>query len=135
MSKEFGVFSVNDAKEIKRRVLSGNRTSLPSVNSGEQLENRYFGVLNEDLDAAANPLNDPSTAQVRIIRYLSRIERTMELVPGDSGLITIVHRCSEIEYERGTFVVIDRMQDEWYISGSDCNANDDLIEALDELDD
>lgn len=133
MSKEFGVFSVNDAKEIKRRVLSGDRTSLPSVNSGEQLENRYFGVLNEDLAAAANPLTEPETAQVRIIKYLSRKDRTMELVPGDSGLLTVVHRCSEIEYERGTFVVVDRMQDEWYISGSDCSANEDNITALDAL--
>jgi len=133
MSKEFGVFSVGDAKEIKRRVLSGNRTSLPSVNSGEQLENRYFGVLNEDLSAAANPLTSPTTGQVRLLRYLSRKDRTMELVPGDSGLLDIVHRCSEIEYERGTFVVIDRMQDEWFISGANCGPDDSLITLLNAL--
>jgi len=130
MSKEFGVFSVNDAKEIKRRVLSGNRTSLPSVNSGEQLADKYYGVLTEDLDAATNPLTGPATAQVRILRYDVVIDRTIKLATGDAALLTVVNRCQDIYYSRGTLVVVERIMNEWHISGSDCNSQASLLAAL-----
>lgn len=134
MSKEFGVFSVNDAKEIKRRVLSGDRTSLPSVNSGEQLTNKYYGVLTANLGNATNTLTSPSTAYVRIIKYIDVIARTTELATGDSALLLVVNRCKSVSYTRGTLVVVERIMNEWYISGSDCDSQSSLIAALDALD-
>lgn len=133
MSKEFGVFSVNDAKEIKRRVLSGNRASLPSINSGEQLVNKYYGVLTSNLGNASNTLTNPSTAYVRIIKYIDVIARTTELATGDSALLLVVNRCKSVSYTRGTLVIVERIMNEWYISGSDCNSQSSLIAALDAL--
>lgn len=133
MSKEFGVFSVNDAKEIKRRVLSSNRTSLPSVNSGEQLEDEYYAVLTEDLVAATDPLTGFTECVVRLLKYDDYSARSMRLVESDSGLLTVIHRYEGIEADRGSLVVVKKLKNEWCVRAIDCDASATLIAALDEL--
>jgi len=130
---EYGMYSVKDAKAIHAKVLGGDRTSSVGATGSQLLADKYYGVLTEDLDAATNPLTDPATAEVRILRYDVVIDRTIKLATGDGALLTVVNRCKDIDYERGTLVVVERIMNEWYISGSDCSANDDNIEALDEL--
>lgn len=120
MSKEFGVFSVNDAKEIKRRVLSGDRTSLPSVNSGEQLENRYFGVLTENLAAATNPYGGWTSANVRVLKYSDYIARNMEPAAGDNALLEVINRSTSLSASSGKFVIIEKIGTEWAFIWVDC---------------
>lgn len=120
MSKEFGVFSVGDAKEIKRRVLGNDRASLPSVNSSEYQENRYYGVLAENLAAATNPYGGWTSAKVRVLRYSNYIARNMEPATGDNALIEVINRSTSLSSSSGKFVIIEKVGTEWTFIWVDC---------------
>ena len=134
MSKEYAALSVATAKMLidstrKRGGSSGN--GMPQT--APTLQKEYYAVLTEDLDVATHPLTGATTAQVRLIRYTDRILREMELVPGDGGVLTVVNRCTEIEYERGTLVIIRDMNGEWLVAGSNCGPDSVLITLLNAL--
>jgi hypothetical protein len=133
MTLEFGAFSVSDAKIIRQRVLGDSRKIPLTTDSKTTLQKQYYGVLTEDLDAATHALTGATTAKVRIIRHLDRAARTMELAPGDGALYTVVNRCTEIEFERGTFVIFSDVSGEWVITGANCGPDSSLIAALNAL--
>lgn len=130
---EYGMYNVKDAKAIHAKVLGGDRTSSVGATGSQLLADKYYGVLTENLAAATNPLTSPATAQVRILRYDVVIDRTIRLATGDAALLTVVNRCKDVTYERGTLVVVERIMNEWFISGSDCDSQTELIAALDAL--
>jgi len=130
---EYGMYSVKDAKAIHAKVLGNDRTSSVGSTGSQLLADRYYGVLTANLAKATSALTSPSFSTVRILRYLSVIDYTVKLAEGEGALLTVVNRCKDIEYTRGTLVVVERIMNEWYISGSDCSAQIVLINALDNL--
>jgi hypothetical protein len=135
MTQEFGVYDPATAKEIKRRVMGGDRVSPNDYSAArdQRSEDRYYAVLTEALPAASNPLTGARNVIVRLLKDLDYEDGTKELVEGDQGLITVKHRFEYISAPKGTLVVIDKVHAEWFISGMDCKASPTLLAALAEL--
>jgi hypothetical protein len=135
MTQEFGVYDPATAKEIKRRVMGDDRVSPNDYSTArdQRSENRYYAVLTAALPAASNPLTGSRSVNVRLIKDSVYEEGTMELVEGDQGLLTVKHRFEYISAPKGTLVVVDRVQAEWFILGMDCKASPTLLAKLAEL--
>lgn len=134
MSRELGVFSVNDARIIRRRVLGESRSSGGGdLGDDAKEESEYYAVLNEDMDAATNPLDGFVEVEVRILKYDDYDANKMVVVTDDSGLFTVIHRWEGVSGERGTLVTIKKIREEWSISGIDCSPSAALIAALDAI--
>lgn len=135
MTQEFGVYDPTTAKEIKRRVMGDDRVSpndYSTVND-QRSENRYYAVLTAALPAASNPLTGARNVNVRLIKTDDYEDGTMKLVEGEQGLLEVKHRFEYISAPKGTLVVIDRVQTEWFILGMDCKASPTLLAKLAEL--
>ncbi len=136
MTHEFGVYNPAVAKEIKRRVMGDDRVSPINYSTArdQKLENEYYAVITEDADAATSPLDGFTEVEVRILKYDDYAARSLKLVEGPSGLITVIHRFEGVELTRGTFVTIRKFREEWKFDSIDCEPSDALITALDALD-
>lgn len=121
MSKEFGVFGVNDARLIRQRVLGDARSTM-SGDGGDNVthQNRYYGVLTENLAAATNPYAGWTSAEVRILRYTDRSSRNMEPAPGDNALLEVINRSTSLSASSGKFVIIEQVGLEWSFIWVDC---------------
>lgn len=135
MTKEFGVYDPSTAKEIKRRVMNDDRVSPNSYSTiyDQKFENEYYAVVNANADPATNPLNDFSEVVVRLLQYDNYAIRSMKLVEGDTGLITVIHRFEGVSLERGMLVTIKKFREEWKFDSIDCSPSAALIAALDAL--
>jgi hypothetical protein len=135
MTQEFGVYDPATAKEIKRRVMGDDRVSPNEYSSArdQRFENEYYAVITTDADAATSPLDGFTEVEVRILQYDAYEDRTLKLVEGDSGLVTVIHRFEGVELTRGTFVTIKKFREEWKFDSIDCEPSDALIDALDAL--
>jgi hypothetical protein len=81
---------------------------------GQSLQ-RIQAVLQQDMAAAVNTLNDPSTAKVKIL--VKKPDGDLKLLNED---ITIVNRFVQISAKAGTYIKIEYMHGEWQPYNADC---------------
>jgi hypothetical protein len=135
MTQEFGVYDPATAKEIKRRVMGNDRVSPNDYSTArdQKLENEYYAVVTADADPATNPLTGFREVVVRLLQYDDYSARSMKLVTGTTGLVTVIHRFEGVSLEQGTLVTIKKFREEWKFDSVDCEPSTALIDALDAL--
>lgn len=118
MTQNLGVYTYDDAHEIRRRVLGENHKQPLLDNTRDKTIHNllYYALLTENLAAADNELTGYTTAQCRIIRYVQPISTTsldMEESTTTEGLITVVNRYRTFSANSGDLLMIIRHGSEW----------------------
>lgn len=118
MTRELGIFTLEDTIEIGRRVL-GNRYHQPLVDNTRDKtihNDLYYVVLTENLAAATDPRTGYTTAQGRILRYLQPVltdSLDMEDSTTSEGLIDITNRFPTFSAAIDDVILVIRNESEW----------------------
>jgi hypothetical protein len=118
MTRDLGIFTLEDSIEIGRRVLGNHYKQPPTDNTRDKTihNDMYYVVLIQDLAAATDPLTGYTSAQGRVIRYLQPIvsdSLDMEDSTTDEGLVTVTNRYTTFSASIGDLLLIIRNESEW----------------------
>lgn len=119
MSKQFGVFSVETAAEIHRRVLGNSSPQKPTDGQKQLLlpATDYFVKLLEPLAPASNPETGYAQAEARIMRYTQPINpNSLNLEPAgsdDSTKIKVTNRSPTYYAEPNDVILVRRIGSEY----------------------
>lgn len=116
MSRQLGVFSVEAAGEIHRRVLGNFSPQKPIEGQKQRLlpAREYYVKLLENLAAADDPLTGYKQADAVFLRYKQPIEDTlsMEESPENTPLI-VTNRSTSYTAISGSILQVKRIGAEW----------------------
>ncbi len=113
-----GGYTVDDATEIKRRVL-GLANSQKMLDGKKQLtvqNQQYYVKLLEPLDAATNPETGYTQANARILRYVQPVDPNsldMEEAVDVGTVLKITNRYSSFSANIGDLLLVIRNVSEW----------------------
>lgn len=108
--------AVQELRRMRRDLYAELRQELQRP-GGRTEQQRVMGVLDGDLDAAADKSNSPATATVSVwaLNSSGNLADT-----GDN--ITVTNRFENIAIESGTLVKCEFILNEWQLYAADCEA-------------
>ena len=86
---------------------------------------RLIGVLEADLYAAVNWLNDPSTALMRVARKTAAGDYVVT-----SRQITVTNRFENISLDSGTVIGVEWIDGEWQPYKADCTPQSESLPGI-----
>jgi hypothetical protein len=116
MSKQFGVFSVETAAEIHRRVLGNSSPQKPTDGQKRLLlpAREYYVKLTEDLAEASNPETGYTQAEAVFLRYKQPAEDTLSMEEsGEDSTLTVTNRSTSYSATSGSVLQVKRIGAEW----------------------
>lgn len=131
MSKQFGVFSVETAAEIHRRVLGNSSPQKPTDGQKQLLlpAREYYVKLTEDLAEASNPETGYTQAEAVFLRYKQPAEDTLSMEEsGEDSTLTVTNRSTSYSATSGSVLQVKRIGAEWapvHASGGANSTSDD----------
>ena len=119
--RQLGTFDVEDAREIRQRVLGASkRIGIGQPPKASVYNDRYYAILQETLYAATDPLTGYTHADVQVLKYVDGESLDMQEVTGTDNIIEITNRSVDLSADAGILVIIQKIQAEWAIIWADC---------------
>lgn len=124
----YGLLRSEELREIRQKVLYGNKDAPQQTQSSFIYTDEFYGVLNADLAAATNPLTGHTSVNVTVLRYIDiTVNTNMEL---STTVISGVNRSESLTGARGTLCLLKYIGAEYVFKWIDCEVSTTLLNAL-----
>lgn len=117
---QIGVYSPDDAREIKKRVLGSRKYVSQGNPLGQQAEpDSYYAIAQEDFVPATNPLTGYTTVRVQVLKYGGTTLDMVEVTGVANELVAVI-RSRFVYGSTGTLLIIKKIGVEWGVIWVDC---------------